>query len=225
MGRTKQATAGDAPMFSSLMPQRREFFDLLTAHSDRVVAGANTVLRLVDSLGETGLDVAALCAEVDMNEKAADKIKSELIMLLHKSFTTPINRDQIHTLTIELDKVINALQDVAQAVGMYNIKESTAESREMAALAADACMRLNSAVTVLSEKRATAQVIALCKEIDAIETEVDRVERQAVTKLFANGGSPWTAMKMRAFYALQESVLDCCKDAAKTIEEILIENS
>ena len=212
-------------MFSSLMPQRREFFELLTAHSDRVVAGANTVLRLVDSLGDEGLDVAALCAEVDMNEKAADKIKAELIVLLHKSFTTPINRDQIHTLTIELDNVINALQDVAQAVGMYSIKESTAESREMAALAADACMRLNSAVTVLSEKRATAQIIALCKEIDVIETEVDRVERRAVTKLFENGGSPWTAMKMREFYALQESVLDCCKDAAKTIEEILIENS
>jgi uncharacterized protein len=212
-------------MFSSLMPQRREFFDLLTAHSDRVVAGANAVLRLVDSLGEAGLDVAALCAEVDMNEKAADKIKSELIVLLHKSFTTPINRDQIHTLTIELDNVINALQDVAQAVGMYSIKESTVESREMAALAADACMRLNSAVTVLSDKRATEQIIALCKEIDIIETEVDRVERRAVTKLFENGGSPWTAMKMREFYGLQESVLDCCKDAAKTIEEILIENS
>ena len=212
-------------MFSSLMPQRREFFELLTAHSDRVVAGANTVLRLVDSLGDEGLDVAALCAEVDMNEKAADKIKAELIVLLHKSFTTPINRDQIHTLTIELDRVINALQDVAQAVGMYSIKESTAESREMAALAADACMRLNSAVTVLSEKRATAQIIALCKEIDVIESEVDKVERRAVTKLFENGGSPWTAMKMREFYALQESVLDCCKDAAKTIEEILIENS
>jgi len=212
-------------MFSSLMPQRREFFELLTAHSDRVVAGANTVLRLVDSLGDEGLDVAALCAEVDMNEKAADKIKAELIVLLHKSFTTPINRDQIHTLTIELDNVINALQDVAQAVGMYSIKESTAESREMAALAADACMRLNSAVTVLSEKRATAQIIALCKEIDVIESEVDKVERRAVTKLFENGGSPWTAMKMREFYALQESVLDCCKDAAKTIEEILIENS
>ena len=212
-------------MFSSLMPQRREFFELLSAHSDRVVAGANTVLRLVDGLGDAGLDVAALCDEVDMNEKAADKIKAELIVLLHKSFTTPINRDQIHTLTIELDRVINALQDVAQAVGMYSIKESTAESREMAALAADACMRLNSAVTVLSEKRATAQIIALCKEIDVIETEVDRVERRAVTKLFENGGSPWTAMKMREFYALQESVLDCCKDAAKTIEEILIENS
>ena len=139
-------------MFSSLMPQRKEFYELLAAHSDRVVAAANATLRLINSLGLGVEDTAALAAEVSMNEKSADKIKAELITLLHKSFTTPINRDQIHTLTIELDNVVNALKDVANAVGMYSIKESTPEAREMAALGADACMRLNRAVMALPHK-------------------------------------------------------------------------
>jgi len=212
-------------MFSSLMPQRKEFFELLAAHSDRVVAGANAVLRLVNSLGEQNGDIPTLAAEVDTHEKSADKIKAELIVLLHKSFTTPINRDQIHALTIELDNVINALQDVAHVVGMYNIKESTVEGREMASLGADACMRLNRAVTALPDKHRTQEIIDLCKEIDQIESKGDRLERQAVTKLFENGGSPWVAMKMREFYLQQENVLDRCHDAAKTLEEILIENS
>jgi uncharacterized protein Yka (UPF0111/DUF47 family) len=95
-----------------------------------------------------------------------------LITLLHRSFTTPINRDQIHTLTIELDLVLNALQEVANAVGMYNIKESTIEAREMAALGADACMRLNRAVMALSDKKRNQETIDLCKEIDAIESTV-----------------------------------------------------
>ena len=47
-------------------------------------------------------------AEVNISEQSADKIKSELITLLHRSVTTPINRDQSHTLTIELDLVLNA---------------------------------------------------------------------------------------------------------------------
>jgi hypothetical protein len=212
-------------MFSSLMPQRKEFFELLAAHSERVVAGSNAVLRLVNSLEQPDADIPALATEVDRHEKSADKIKAELIVLLHKSFTTPINRDQIHALTIELDNVINALQDVAHVVGMYHIKEATVEGREMAALASDACMRLNRAVTALPDKRRTGEIIALCKEIDEIESRADRLEHQAVTKLFENGGSPWKAMKMREFYLHQENVLDRCQDAAKTIEEILIENS
>ncbi len=212
-------------MFSSLMPQRKEFFELLAAHSDRVVAGANATLRLMNGLGNGTEDISVLVAEVNLNEQSADKIKAELITLLHRSFTTPINRDQIHTLTIELDLVLNALQDVANAVGMYSIKESTAEAREMASLGADACMRLNRAVMALPHRNRRQETESLCKEIDAIESQADRVQRKAITQLFAGGPSIWTAMKMRQLYALQENVLDRCEDAAKTIEEILIENS
>ena len=212
-------------MFSSLMPQRKEFFQLLAALADRVVAGANATLRLMNGLGNGTEDIPALVAEVNMNEKSADKIKAELITLLHRSFTTPINRDQIHTLTIELDDVLNALQDVANAVGMYNIRESTAEAREMANLASDSCSRLHRAVVSLPDKEHKQETMDLCKEIDAIETQADRVQRKAITHLFEGGETVWNAMKLREFYALQEEVLDRCEDAAKTIEEILIDNS
>ena len=212
-------------MFSSLMPQRREFYELLAAHSDRVVAGANAVLRLMNGLGQGTEDIPVLVAEVNLNEQAGDKIKYELIQLLHRSFTTPINRDQIHALTIELDLVLNAIQDVANAVGMYNIKESTTAAREMAALAADACMRLNRAVIALPDKTHQKETVDLCKEIDAIESQADRVQRKAITGLFGGEVNVWNALKMREFYALQEEVLDRCENAAKTIEEILIENT
>ena len=212
-------------MFSSLMPQRKEFFELLAAHSDRVVAGANATLRLINGLGNGTEDIPVLVAEVNIHEQGGDRIKAELITLLHRSFTTPINRDQIHTLTIELDLVLNALQAVANAAGMYNIKESTIEAREMAALGADACMRLNRAVMALPDRRRNEETMGLCKEIDAIESQADRVQRKAITGLFSGTQTAWTALKMREFYALQEEVLDRCEDAAKTIEEILIENS
>src|SRR5262245_26507115 len=114
-------------MFKALMPQRREFYDLLAAHSDRVVAGANAALRLIQSLGMPGAEVDALVKEVALSENSADQIKTEMISLLHKSFTTPINRDQIHTLTIDLDRVLHSLRHVANAVDMYSICDSTSE--------------------------------------------------------------------------------------------------
>jgi len=214
------------------MPRRREFFDLLAAHSDRVVGGANATLRLVNGLGGNSEEVAALVQEVNGNEKSADKIKTDLITLLHKSFTTPINRDQIHTLTLDLDNVLDTLQDVANAVGMYNIHDSTSEARELAALSAEACRRLNRAVIALSDKKRTKETVDLCKEIDKIESKANKVLKKAITKLFQGGsdlfpggGDVWLAMKMRDFYYLQEKVLDHCAEAAKTIEEIIIENS
>ena len=212
-------------MLSSLMPQRKEFYVLLATLSDRVVAGANATLRLLNGLGNNAEDLPTLVAEVSLLEQAGDKIKAEVITLLHRSFTTPINRDQIHSLVIELDGVLNALEDVARAVAMYNIKESTAEARELASLAADASMRLNRAVAGLAEKGRRPEVIGFCKEIEEIEAKADVVQRKAITKLFDGSSTAWNAVKLSRFYALQEVVLDACEEAAKTIEEILIENS
>lgn len=213
-------------MFSGLMPQRREFFDLLVAHSDKLVASANAALRIVNTLG-TGNDeeIALLVKEVDFNEKSGDKIKADTTALLHRSFITPLNRDEIHTLSMELDRVLGALQKVANAVGMYNVKESTPEARELAALSADSCLRLNRAVIALADKERNKEAIALCQEIDEIESKADKVLKKAITRLFQEGGDVWVAMKLHVFYELQENVLDCCEEAAKTIEEILIENS
>ena len=212
-------------MFSSLMPQRKEFFELLAAHAAEVVAGANATLRLVNGLGDAGTNLSALVAEVNQHEQNGDQIKAKVIGRLHQSFTTPINRDQIHSLISDLDMTLNILQSVANAVGMYSIQQSTVEAREMASLGADACMRLNRAVAALGDKARGAETLNLCKEIEEIESKADKVQHKAITALFQDGANIWQTMKMREFYSLQEAVLDACQEAAKMIEEILIENS
>lgn len=212
-------------MFSNLMPQRREFYDLLTSHTDRLMAAANAVLRLVNALGTESSETGELVKEVGLYEQSADKIKADLIALLHKSFITPISRDDIHTLITELDKVLGALQDVANAVGMYHIADSTPEAREMASLGADACQRLNRAVIALSDKDRRKDALTFCQEVDAIESKADKVFKKAITRLFQGEGDIWAAMKLKEFYFLLESVLDYCEEASKTIEGILIENA
>lgn len=212
-------------MFSALMPQRREFYDLLSSHTDRLMAGANAVLRLVNALGTESTEISELIKEVGLNEQSGDKIKAELIALLHKSFITPISRDDIHTLIIELDTVLGALQDVANAVGMYHITDATPEARELASLGADACQRLNRAVIALSDKDRRKDALAYCREVDAIESKADKVFRKAITRLFQAEGDIWAAMKLKEFYFLLEDVLDYCEEASKTIEGILIENA
>ena len=70
-------------MFSGMMPHRKEFFDLLNAHADRVIAAANATLRLINSLGTNSSEIDALVKEVVMNERSGDKIKMGMICLLH----------------------------------------------------------------------------------------------------------------------------------------------
>lgn len=215
-------------MLNNVMPKRSEFFNLLAAHTDRLVAGANATLRLITGLGAHGTDKAALIEEVNANENSADSIKDEFVKMLYDSFTTPIDRDQMHTLIVDLDRVLNTLQGVANGVTMFNIPDSTAAARAMASLAADACLRLNRAVIALAQRDGGPRIREMCVEIDGLEASAREVMRKAITKLFENEGdeqAAWHALKMRRFYLIQVAVLDGCRRAAKSIEEILLENA
>ena len=215
-------------MFNNVMPKRGAFFNLLAAHTDRLVAGASATLRLITGLGNQSQQTDTLIEEVNLNETSADGIKAEFIKLLYESFTTPISRDQLHTLILDLDRVLDALQSVANAVTMYNIDNSTPEARALASLASDACLRLNRAVIALGDREQAPQIAVLCPQIDALESQGSVLAREAITKLFREEGddqAAWYAMKMRRFYFTQVAVLDGCKRAAHTMEEILLENA
>ena len=97
-------------MFSGLMQQRKEFFELLAADSEQVVAGANATLRLINGLGDGSADVSALVSEFDQYEQNGYQIKAKVIGRLHQSFTTPINHNQIRALITDLDTLLNMLQ-------------------------------------------------------------------------------------------------------------------
>ena len=121
-------------MLNNVMPQRGVFFSLLVAHTDRLVAAANATLRLISGLGNPQFDTTTLIDEVNLNETSADDLKDQLIRLLYESFTTPINRDQIHTLTMDLDRVVDSIQSVANSIATHHIEVSTSAAREMASI-------------------------------------------------------------------------------------------
>lgn len=215
-------------MLNNVMPKRGTFFHLLGSHTDRLMAGANATLRLITSLGNPSEQRGSMIEEVNTSETSADAIKADFIRLLYESFTTPISREQLHTLILDLDRVLDALQTVANSILMYNIARSTPESRTMASLAADACLLLNRAVLALADRNRGPEIEGYCRQVEELESQASAAMREGVTRLFETEGdeqAAWQAMKLRRFYFSQEAVLDGCKRAARTIEEILIENA
>ena len=210
------------------MPKRSEFFNLLAAHSARLVAGANATMRLITDLGSQPEQDAGLIEEVNVNEASADDIKAAFTRMLFESFTTPIGRDQLYTLISDLDRVLDTLQSVANNITTYSIADSTPAARTMASLAAAACLHLNHAVVALADRRGGTKALQECSQIDALETRATEAMREAVTRLFAQEGDDQAALnaiKMRRFYLRQAKVIDRCRRAARTIEEILLENA
>jgi predicted phosphate transport protein (TIGR00153 family) len=208
-------------VFSRLMPREERFFDLFNEHGEEIVKGARELLDLMKNFD----DLARRVYNIESIEKRADKITYSVIDLLHKTFITPIDRDDIHQLVTRMDDVLDLIEDTAQSFSMYDIRSVTPEAMRLAELCLACSEKVQSAVALLQKRDGLGQVRAVCEEIDRLESEADHVFRAAMAKLFRDESDVRQVIKLRAIYELMESVTDRCEDVANIIEGIVIEST
>ena len=208
-------------MLGRLMPREGKFFDLFNAHAERIAEGSRELAAMIGSFTE--LDAHA--QRIDAAERAADKITHETITLLHKTFITPFDRDQIHQLITSMDDILDLIQDVAESVALYDLKRITPETTQLAEICRMSCERVQAAVSLLKNVKHPEAIFKCCEEIDRLESDADRVLRSALSKLFREEADLKQVIKLRVIYDLLETVTDRCEDAANVVEGIVLENS
>lgn len=207
-------------MFGRLMPREGRFFELFNAHAEQMVFAAKELETLMSSEGDVKTHIEA----IDSREVRADGINHEVIALLHRTFITPFDRDEIHELMSSMDDVVDAIQDVAESITLYNVDRYTPEARQMASLSLSCCERVKHVVSLLDDMKSAADILRTCREIDQLEGDVDRVMRNAISDLFRKETDALKVIKLTAIYQVLEKVTDCCKDVAKHVESIVLES-
>ena len=208
-------------MLSRLMPQEGNFFQLFNAHADRIVEGARELEAMLSQFS----DLETHAQHIDGAERAADKITHETITLLHRTFITPFDRDQIHQLITRMDDILDLMQDVAESIVLYDIRRVTPEAKQLAEICQMSCTRVKTAVSLLTNVKQSEAILKTCEEIDRLESDGDRVMRAAMSKLFRDEPDLKQLIKLRSIYELLELITDRCEDVANIIEGIVLENS
>ncbi len=214
-------------LFSKLLPKEGNFFELFNQHADRIVEAAHAFERLVEHYADAHLR-AKYNQDVDSAERAADRVTAEVNRLIHTTFITPIDREQIHSLISLMDDVADLLQDAAETMALYDIHHMTEEIKRLSDLAIKCCQRVQAAVRLLgkiAEQPVAEATLKTCEEIDQLESDADRVMRSAISKLFREESDVLEVIKLKAIYELLEAVTDKCEAVANQIEGIVLENS
>jgi predicted phosphate transport protein (TIGR00153 family) len=208
-------------MFGRLMPTEGKFFDLFNQHADLCVKGAREMLALMTSFDDLENRVHA----IESIEKQADKITYTCVDLLHKTFITPIDRDDIHKLITKMDDILDMMEDAGQTVSLYDLHSVTPEAKRLAELVLACCEKVREAVALLSNMNNARDIVGICEEIDRLESDADHVMRAAMSKLFRDEPDVRNLIKMKAIYEILETVTDRCEDVANIIEGIIVENA
>ncbi|MDW5442868.1 DUF47 domain-containing protein [Polaromonas sp. SM01] len=214
-------------LFGKLLPREGNFFELFNQHADRIVEAAHAFSNLVVHYNDVEKR-EAYNREVDNAERAADRITHEVNRMLHKTFITPIDREQIHSLINTMDDVADLIQDSAETMALYDVRHMTDDIVRLTDLSVKCCERLKDAVALidkLSDAATAEAALKTCEEIDKLESDADRVMRSAMSKLFREEPDVREVIKLKAVYELLETITDKCEDVANLIEGIVLENS
>jgi uncharacterized protein len=214
-------------VFGKLLPREGNFFEMFNAHGTHIAEGARSFMALVQHYADPSLREKH-SADVGAAERAADKVTAEVNRALHRTFITPLDREQIHGLINAMDDILDLLQDSSEVMALYDLQSVSEDVVRLADISVRCCERVQHVVTLLPRlKDATVAESALktCEEIDRLESDADRVMRSAMSRLFREEVDTRELIKLKAVYEHLESISDRCEDVANLVEGIVLENS
>lgn len=209
--------------FPSLTPKEDRFFGLIRSSANNL---HETSILVVD-LMENYRNVPEKVAEIKRLEEVGDVIIHEIMSNLHRTFVTPLDREDIAQLGERLDDVVDAIEEAARHFVEYQIQQPTPTCVELAKIILQASDILQQALSKLHFKGSKLKgILPDVVEINRLENQADHVTSKAIAQLFTDhSNAPIDVMKWRDIYDQLEKATDFCEDAANVLEGIVLKHA
>lgn len=204
-----------------LIPREDSFFDLLEASSKNVLSGA----RLLRDLVEDYRDVPGRFQKLTDAEHAGDHVTHQILEKLNRTFVTPLDREDIHKLTIDLDNIIDSIELVADRLLLYQIDKPTPLMISMVRLLERCCEQIDQAIPLLRHNKRLKEILPHSIEINRLENEADKLNRAALSSLFDQPNDVLYVIKWKEVYDTLEEAIDMTEDVADQLHGIVIKNA
>jgi len=202
-----------------LIPREEKFFEFFDKAANNILDGAKVLVQMMD---EQDGDLVKGWKQLEDLEHVGDKITHQIIRKLNRTFITPIDREDIHSLTVALDDVMDLIEAVAARMSLYKIKQPTEEARKLARVILKSAEEIVKAISGLERFD---EVMEHCIEINRLENEADEVSREAIADLFDKGHDPMDVIKWKEIYETMETATDRCEDVANIVEAVALKNT
>lgn len=199
-------------------PKEESFYEALRTQA-RLAREAAAALR---HLFEEFRDIQAQVRHIEDLEHEGDVIVRDVAHRLHKTFITPIDREDIHALTAALDDVLDHVQAAAVRLFLMGVSAPQPPAHAMADLLEKGAHEIELAVTALE---AGDDITPYIVQIRHCEKEGDRINREAVGGLFSGNFGELEVIQWMSIYHWLETALDRCEDVGQILEGVMLKHA
>lgn len=204
----------------NLLPKDKIFFDLFEELASHVVSTAEHLRRLVKNFPEIGDHLQRIRQE----EHEADDLAHKALERLDRTFITPFDREDIHTLVGELDDIVDTIDALAKRFPLYHVKCMEPGFVKQAEILVEAAIAVREAVHRLRKSRKLSELSDRLIEIHRLENVGDENNHAAMSRLFDGNTTPLEVMKWKELFEMIEAAIDGCEDVGNTLERIVLKN-
>lgn len=199
------------------------YFDSFAASAEIACKAARLLDRVMRDFDPQGIE--RYVEEMRDLEQAADDIVHEINDALITAFITPIEREDIATLTNALDTVVDRIEGVLHRLYFTNIQTIRPDALEISAKLVEAYEQMNELVRELPQFKRSKSLREHVIAVNTLESDCDELYIGAMRKLHTEENDPLTIISWRDVYTFLEFSADSCEYVADTVESIVMKNS
>jgi len=203
-----------------LLPKEDKFFVLLEQQARVLNKAALTLSEFTDSK----VSIADVAKSVQDIEHEGDKLVCSLEEELNKTFVTPIDREDIHQLSTEIDDVIDFCNSAARVCMLYGVKAPSEPMANLMQLLVSCAKEINDTLPFL-KKNDFEKLMSAKKTVKALEKEADTVYRTAVGNLFNSDIDYKAFIAEKSILEKLESAVDRCDDITTLFANLAIKHA
>jgi predicted phosphate transport protein (TIGR00153 family) len=199
-----------------LLPTDDRFFALFNDAAANVAECARRLRELLDG-ADGGLDAVVAA------ERRGDELIREILTRLNTSFVTPFDREDIHGLAEELDDVVDDVLEVGYRLELGN--RDVAEMPELKQQADILVQMADETVALIDRLGSMKGTRPYLDAIDRLESEGDRVYRQALARLYSGEVKAKQTLYWKDVVDAMEAAIDALEDASDVVEGIVLKHA
>jgi hypothetical protein len=201
-----------------IIPRDERFYDLFEELADKIQEGGKLFLEILSNYHESEPKLTKL-KEI---EHEADTITHRTYEKMHKTFLTPLDREDIYALVNKMDSVLDEVESAAVRMYLYRMKEPAKELVEITRVLTEAVAKIRKIIFSVRKKQDAPVILQLCVEINTLENEADQLFRAAMTRLFEEEKDAIELIKVKDIIGRIETAVDNCEDVSNVIEGIVL---
>jgi predicted phosphate transport protein (TIGR00153 family) len=208
-------------MLRSLLPKNEDFYGLFDQISANTVEGVQILVRMLDDCehyNEHAISLKSL-------EHRTDQLVHSVMSHLHKTFITPIDREDIHQLAVRMDDILDLAEAASSRIDLYRPCDVPREAKELSIVLLESVKMVQEMVGLLRNLKKPARIMELTVEINRLEDQADYIRRSTLARLFREEKDPIELIKWKDILEYIERATDRCEDVADITEGIVLENT